>query len=228
MTEYLKPDMNDISYGEDKIRKAAKKPQVPFGVHRFIVLEASSGVAQNGKIAGCLQLKLRVAALQNVKDPESGIRPHMFENVTLPLDNPSVDGHCAPEWTSGIASQALHALYDEAELPRMPTRVDGQLIYNGEEIERDQEDEYREDCMSKLFEKCKELFGDPSDLRDRTFIGEVGLDKTGQFVNILNKWNDADERPADKDFYSWDVEEVAPAPKAAVKKAAPVVAKKKK
>ncbi len=84
MTEYLKPDMSDISYGEDQIRQAAKKPQVPFGLHRFIVLSAESGVAQNGKIAGCLQLKMRVAALKNPKDVESGIRPHMFENITLP------------------------------------------------------------------------------------------------------------------------------------------------
>jgi hypothetical protein len=196
-----KPDRSKISYSEKAVRKAAKRLELPHGTYRFVVVEAAPTIGESEKTAGNLQVTFKCAALKDPNDPTSFVRPFLRDSITVPVDNPDIDGHKAPTWAAGLARQTLEALYDEEEMKRAPHKVDGVWHFDGAEMDLSedpieagaQREEAAVEAMTAVFDKALDLFYDPSDLKDRVFYGKVGFDKTGQFTNILSKWSELPE-----------------------------------
>lgn len=181
MTDVSIPDASSLDFNDEDIARGAKRDQIPFGWHRFIVTSAERKIGATEKTMGNLTINMQVCALQDQDDPNSKVRPPMYQNLTIPIANPEVPGHTTKTWMTGMAMQFLASVFDE-EVFTFPRKIDGVLTYKGEEIDKEDEEECRKDAVKRMLNKCKELWADPTLLLDCVFYGEVI--QNGDYVNI--------------------------------------------
>jgi hypothetical protein len=181
-----------ISYSEDDVNKLAATNRLNAGWYKFKVQFPTSGVNEK---SGNYFIKFVCAPLADPKDSDSARGPTVSNQLTLPISNKEVEGHQAPN-TGGICHAALCALYPTH--PRMPKKGDDGSYYSsdGELLEDyDAVEEAKGQVARATLQKLVELYSsDGDELEDKTFFGLVGLDATGEFVNIKKM---SHELPAD-------------------------------
>jgi hypothetical protein len=185
-----KPDRSKLKYNEKAMRESAKRPSLPYEPGKdwypFVVVDAEEFVGDTEKTRGDIIIKCRCAALADIDDPTSKLRPEMQERIPVPVGNPDYPGHEPKGYMYGIAQSRLLAMYDSKELVRPPHREDGKLVFKGKEIHKDEADDCGAECMQACVDLAEKLFFDgPQDLKNRLFLGRVGPDSKGEgYTNI--------------------------------------------
>lgn len=168
----------DVNFTPEDIAKHSARPALTDGWYQWLCTDAQTTVAKSGH----LMIDTRNAPLAEVDDPSSKVQKFAVrDNIILPFDNPNVEGHKAPN-TAGLCHAKLLALFGEDVIPDYPRVVDGVLQYKGEEIEKAEEGEIRQEVTKLVFEKLQELWADPSTLVDQAFYGKKV--QNGDYSNI--------------------------------------------
>lgn len=146
----------DIDYNQGDIDKALTRPQLNSGWYRGRVVDLQRSVSKNNH----LMLKAKIAPIDG--EGETG-SPSVTNFVTLPLVNPNVEGHQAPN-TFGIVHSYLLATDTQGEFKRFPRSIgndefetaDGDVVSRGVALELKQE------ATKATFEGMKRLWADPA------------------------------------------------------------------
>lgn len=169
-----------VSFSKGDIVKASQRRVLREGWYPFTGKSVKKDSTKNGH----LTIKLNCAPLTDPEDIESATTPTCAYSMYLPFVNEEEEGHKAPN-TAGICGSALQAIYGEEEYPSPPRRVDGSLVFKGEEIDRTEEQDAKEEVNDLVFTKLAELWEDPEELTaDYIFFGKVEHDATGEWANI--------------------------------------------
>lgn len=175
MSEMQKP--TSVTFAPDAVKTLAAKDQTTPGLYRFIVTDAETKLAGTGSF----MIVTKQSPLEDPEDPNSIFKRVVIRNnIILPMANPDVADHEAPN-TIGICHSFLHALYPD-EINDYPRWKDNCLQYNGEEIEKAEEEQYREEVTAQTLAKLEELWKDPSPLIDECFYAEAF--QNGDFTNL--------------------------------------------
>lgn len=175
-TQVEKP--TDISFTSDDIAKHSTRPSLTDGWYQWICTQAETTVAKSGH----LMIDTRNAPLAEADDPSSKVAKFAVrDNIILPFDNPNMADHKAPN-TAGLCHAKLMAIFGEDEIPDYPRVVDGVLTYKGEEIQKVDEQAYREEVTALVFHKLQELWQDPTPLVDQAFFAKKI--QNGEFSNL--------------------------------------------
>jgi hypothetical protein len=107
------------NFSEKDLRRSSAQVEgktLKDGLYQWVVQGAKLQIADRGSLTGCYQINLRVQAV-NADGPVAGTTK--FGSITLPLNNPNVEGHTAPDWAKGMATVLVSALHpDETKVPR--------------------------------------------------------------------------------------------------------------
>lgn len=175
MSELQKP--TSIKFSPESVKKLSLKESGTPGWYRWIVTNAETQVAGTGSY----MIVTNLSPLEDVDDPNSVFKKlRVRNNIILPEENPEVDGHKAPN-TIGLCHGFLMALYPD-EIDDYPRFSDGALRFKGEEIEKAEEENYREEVTKQVTDKLEQLWLDPTPLVDEVFYAE--LFQNGDFSNI--------------------------------------------
>lgn len=175
MPELQKP--TSVKFSQDAVKQLAAKDQTQGGWYRWIVTEAETKLAGTGSY----MIVTKQSPLEDPDDPNSLFkRVTVRNNIILPMANPDVDGHEAPN-TVGICHSFLMAIYPD-EINDYPRWKDNALRYQGKEIEKVEEEQYREEVTAQVIAKLEELWSDPSPLVDEVFYAEAF--QNGDFTNL--------------------------------------------
>ena len=166
------------SFDPKDIAAAASKQSLSLGWFRFLTTDAKLQIAKSGHY----MIVTRNEPLTDPDDPDSAVsRLSVRNNLVMPFDNPDVEDQKAPN-TTGLMGQALRAYgYD---LPQYPRVIDGVLTYNGEEIEKAEEDACRQEAVQAIWDACLALMQDPEQLVDQAFYAKTV--QNGDFLNITS------------------------------------------
>lgn len=175
MSELQKP--TSVKFSPDAVKKLAAKEKATPGWYRWIITDAETKVAGTGS----LMIVAVCAPLTDPDDPNTIFKKiRVRNNIILPQENPDVDGHKAPN-TMGLCHSFLMSLYPD-DIQDYPRFSDGALRFNGEEIEKAEEEKYREEVTQQTATKLEALWEDPSPLVDEVFYAEAF--DNGDFTNI--------------------------------------------
>lgn len=170
MTDVAVP--TSLSFTEQDIMDSAKWDVLAQGFYCFKIVDTSTKVTVKGKNPGSLMMTWRLRALRDPNDLDSVAGPPMFHNLIVPKQNPDVPQHTKPK-TFGLVAQALRAIFPD-EIPSMPYRnEDGDLEYNGDLIEKDDEQACRNEVAQIVLQKLEEIWTDGSLCVDRIFYAEA-------------------------------------------------------
>jgi hypothetical protein len=214
--------MGQISYDKDLTLRAAAKRMLPKDIWaRFVITNVENKVSEG---TGHMMLVLKCAPLKDPDDIESKTGPSVRYNVVLPFKNPELESHEPPN-TASMMPQVLRAIYGtegDDGIPEFPVRgKDKKLTYRGEEIDDSEEQEKREEVITKTFDKLIALHDAPDQLLNETFYAKVGI--RGDFNTFATM---AYTLPANAECH--DFEEAAKAEKTKAKEtAAPAKGKSK-
>lgn len=131
---------------------------------------------------GTLAIQQILFPLKDPKDPKSKSTPTIRNGIWMPFPNPEVEGHKAPN-TVGLC-HSIFLAFEPDSLPSYPSKIDGVLTYQGEEIEPSEEEAAREEVTEATMQKCLELWENPSLVDNMIIFGEV-FDNNG-FANVRN------------------------------------------
>lgn len=175
MSELQKP--TSVSFTPDAVKKLAAKEKATQGWYRWLITDAETKVAGTGS----LMIVATCNPLVDPEDPNSIFKKiRVRNNIILPQENPDVADHKAPN-TIGLCHGFLMSLYPD-EIQDYPRFSDGALRFNGEEIEKAEEEQYREEVTKQVTDKLEALWLDPSPLVDEVFYAEAF--DNGDFTNI--------------------------------------------
>jgi len=166
-----------LPFSNDDVKRNAAVDRLAEGWYRFVIDRAQTSVAESGTF----QIVTNNAPLEDPEDGDSRVGPSIRNSLTIPLANPEVEGHKAPN-TLGICQSFFCAL--SKEHPRFPRKdkESGLLLFRGEEIEREEVAEKREEVVGLVHETLSNLWQDPEQLVDEAFFGEVI--HNGDYANI--------------------------------------------
>jgi hypothetical protein len=167
-----------LSYTEDDVANAATRPQLAEGWYRFVITNAKRTESREN---GHLMINQTLTPLSDPDDADSKASPNIFNNLCFPHKNKNRADHKPPN-TAGICHGFLMAIYDD--MPDYPRMVDGTLTYNGEAIDREDENACRQEVTKEVFERLNALWEDPDALLDEAVYGQVHIN--GQYVNVKN------------------------------------------
>lgn len=168
----------DINFTPEDIAKHSTRPALVDGWYQWLCTDAQTTVAKSGH----LMIDTRNAPLADLNDSTSKVQKFAVrDNIILPFDNPNFEGHKAPN-TAGLCHAKLLAIFGEDVIPDYPRVIEGVLTFKGEEIEKAEEGEARQEVTTLVFEKLQELWADPSSLIDQAFFGRKI--QNGDYSNI--------------------------------------------
>lgn len=197
------PSSKEVKYTDERVVKASKKRQLPFGLHALLCTEVKPEISKGKKTKGDMVVVCTYQSLRDINDKTSGVLPTIRDRLSIPIDNCRIPGHKFNDEHAGMHVNALHALFSEEELPAYPRWDKDQdaHVYRGKKIKADQEDTMREEAGKKAFKMFEKILDNPEMLKGRLILGRIGEskpDKTGtKWVNILSKFN-VDRWPLDK------------------------------
>jgi hypothetical protein len=175
-------EVKRVRFTEADIKRAAKRKDYIEGIYcRWKVASAEATTSRNGNY----QIRMPVQALRDPEDANSTVSRTVYNNLTLPQQNPHFPGHEEPD-TAGLCAQLLRAMFPE-EIPEMPYRIDGVLQFQGEAIEKSEEQTKREEVMKAVHDKLDDLWDNPEPLVGQCYYGGYERSKKDpQYLNIVN------------------------------------------
>jgi hypothetical protein len=147
-----------VGFNESQIAKLSATQKAAEGKHALMITVAERHNSENNDhIMAVLTWKI----LEDPENANSTTGLPIRTWLTFPLNNLSVDGHEAPEYSGNMACNLLSAIYPEEvfAFPRVE-RGTGQMIYRGEVIDRDTERSCRHEAVKSCVDKSIELWGE--------------------------------------------------------------------
>lgn len=194
-----------LNFTDQDIADAAARDQLNDGWYRVVTVSAERSISKpsaNAKNPGSFVIKRQVAALEDPNDASTTVKPYLYDNLTLPFVNEEVQGHTKPN-TQWLMYRALRAMFPD-EIPEAPRRnSEGQIEFNGSIIEKEDEAAATQEVMTSVFEKCKALWEDPTQLVGQAYYAEVFTN--GEYKNLRNP---SQELPADAELVPPDAMKV--------------------
>jgi hypothetical protein len=214
VTPESRPDVieynpTDINSEQWELRKKAY-PQIRKETYfKFLVNSVKVGVHEKAsKIweKGSLYLNLQVNPTDTMGDSQ---QPTQFVRVTLPIPNPNIQGHTAPN-TLWMGHQLLSALEPETyhPFPRWNAAQEGWETVDGDFVtDRDEVNSMRKAITGKVHKSLVEFYNNPSLLEGCIFFGYTKVDYKGdkEYVNV--KPVSQDEAEAEGVEYEGFIEE---------------------
>ena len=162
-----------ISYTDADVRRASADPMLSEGWYPLVIVGAKRTVSKKGN----LTILTRMRALTDPEDPSSAKGPTVFNRVTLPVTNPDIEGHVAPN-TNYFAGSFLLAVYsdpsDAEYIPGYPAQVDGEWMHGASEIDVSEIGECKSATNTALFQRYIDLWnGDMERLDGYRVYGEI-------------------------------------------------------
>ena len=159
-----------LPFTEEDIAQDAARDDLPNDKHyRLRITEARFKVTDKGTNPGSHMFSFPCRALANPDEPEGDlVGPSVWQNLIVPRLNPDVPGHKKPK-TAGLVAQFFRAIFPD-DIPDMPYKNEnGELEYNGEVIEKEDDDKCRQEVMAIVHDKIDELYEDRSIVVDKVF-----------------------------------------------------------
>lgn len=173
--------MPKVSYTKEAVREAATVRRAARGNHAFTVTNAQEHVSQNNQN---LMQRLTLRMLKDSDDPNSVVGPRVSNFVTLPLDNPDVEGHQAPPWSFRMAAEIFSACFPD-EVPAPPRRQGGELYYKGDAVPANKEAACRHESMIAAAEAAIEVYEDPSQwINGQVVFASLYYDEGSDFPSL--------------------------------------------
>ena len=170
MTETSKELPTTLSYTDDDISQDVKRKQYAAGWYALLCTGNTPKISQ----AGGVMFVQQWSPLKDASDPESKARQHIRDYMTLPFANPAVEGHKAPN-TLGLCHGRLLAVSFPGVL-EYPRTVDGVLVFDGEEISKEDSEAARKKVAASTRDLLLEVYNDPSKFVGCVAFGEVAVD----------------------------------------------------
>ena len=141
---------------------------------------------------------MKSQALVDPEDPSTVVGgTDLTEFITVPLNNPEVEGHCFADGNFSKIGTESFARFISAVMPEVVPpfpqkrevdrqgRLDGPAFYNNEPIAEDEYERCRNQSCDKACRFAVDLLGDPSVLVGRMYYCTVtgGVDKDGKYRN---------------------------------------------
>jgi hypothetical protein len=182
-----------ISYTEDDVSRDVQRKKYSKGWYQLLCTTNNPKVSQN---TGSLMFQQNWAPLKEQDDPESKSTQAITNYLTLPFANKDIADHKAPN-TLGICHALLRAVGGDLgnELPDYPRKIDGSLVFKGDEIAKEDEEEARREVARATRDKLIEIYDEPSVLEGYTAFGYVTIE--GDY-NKISKFKA--ELPDDEDL----------------------------
>lgn len=185
--------LDRISFTDDDIAKDARRAELNVGWFRFVILDSQLSISKEGSSRpGTYMVVNRCAPLKDPEAAESRSTPYIYHRLSLPFVNPDVQGHTKP--SAKVIQPFISTVFDE-EVPALPTRLDGKLMFKGQVISPKEEDECRREVFGLVYEYAKKLLADPSILQDRVFYAKV--ETSEQYGTQINAFSICSVLPRD-------------------------------
>lgn len=190
MNEVRVPD--EVDFNNSEIAAANKRRTfAPTGEKRRVRFVVSAADRQVAKEKGTMMIVLTCSPLKDPDNADSKGSPTIRHSLILPKANKDFDGHRAPN-TAGLCHSYYRAVMED-DMPDYPRfdRDANSYTYNGEEIERDENEVYRLEVTGAVTAQLAKDWGTPGNRIDDCFYAEV-VDNKG-FANLRNLTSDLPE-----------------------------------
>lgn len=200
-----------IPFNKARSQEFASQPTLARGKHALVITDVNT---HTPKKEGNDNLMFR-AAMRKIEDPSDGetiVGPTISAYITLPLDNPDVDGHEAPQWSGKMFASFAAAVNEEIpELPKYDrdskeTYFQGEVIAKGKDL-----DAARLLCINESGDYASDLWGEEGDGLDvligSIVYGEVTYEGDSDFPSLDDLHQDC---PEDWELTDEIVEVLAP------------------
>ncbi len=180
-TKHEIPD--EVDFNNDQIKAiGARRSLAPTGEKRrirFVVTGTAKTVFDTGSMA----ILLTCSPLKDPKVADSRTSLTVRHSLILPLPNPNVEGHEAPN-TGGMCHAYYYAVLGAEKMPDYPRKIDGELVYKGERIEKDAEEACKAEVNALVAAQLKaDWKNGGADRMDDAFYAEVFNNNKG-FTNL--------------------------------------------
>jgi len=166
-----------ISFTAEDNKRMAKRDKLREGWYMFIIRDHRKGTTLKGHLKSVFQC----APLKDPLDESTATTPKAGYTLIYPVLNPNKEGHEIPK-THGYANAFVEAIFTEG-LPGFPRRIEGKLIWKGEEIDVSEEENARQVAQAAISEKLTTIWNDEMDeMLNHVFYGQV--EHSGDWANI--------------------------------------------
>jgi len=154
-----------IPFNKARAKEFAASKSMAEGRHALLCVEAGPHSPKDESNAN-IMAKLVFKKLMDPTSADSAVdKPTVSLWLTLPLDNPEVQGHEAPQWSGRMWAQNMAAFFGD-EVPEYPrfdkdsktTTFQGEVLAKTEDIKAAQMQ-----CLVAAGEKATELWGEGGD-----------------------------------------------------------------
>ena len=173
-----------ISYTDSDINTAASRRVLRPGGYAFVVTSVDRAETKKGH----MMLKCTVAPLKDPSNGDSTASPTARHNLFVPIKNPTVEDHEAPN-TLGLCHSFLRAIEWDGESGTIPPypRFDGAAktwSLDGEDIDEKEAKTARHDAAAATIAAMVDIWNGPDTLKRYAFKAESFIN--GSFVNLRN------------------------------------------
>lgn len=146
-----------ISYTDKDVANAAKRDRWATGTYRGVLADITRQISKDN---GHLMFKAVYRILRDPNDAGSIFGPGAYYWQCLPFRNPNRDGHTPKKFFARSTNDWLAAHVDD--IPALPKKVDGQLVFKGDVIEGSDEEEAKKEAYDASYAKAAEMWEDES------------------------------------------------------------------
>jgi len=169
----------NITFDDSDVERASTRDMLSPGWYAFVIKDHKKDTTHENHH---LRSKFSLAPLKDPTDDNTESTPRAFHSIIYPFKNDSQEGHAPPN-TLGIAASFLRAILGEDDVPYFPRRIDGQLTYRGEPIDKKQEEACRKEATKIQMNALLAIAtGDDDALVGAVFFGLVV--HKGEYANI--------------------------------------------
>jgi hypothetical protein len=184
-TQYEVPA--EINFTDADVKRAGSRPQLRVGIWAKFTVRgpATKSISSGQKNPGSYVLSLNCAPTDAEGEPRS---PTIRHNLYLPIVNPQVEGHFAPD-TLGLCHQYLLAIGAKGitRYPRYDRNANGWVNQaTGEVITKEQAETIKTGLDRAVMTEMKRRWADPDAFANDQFFAKVILDKKQQKYRNLD------------------------------------------
>jgi hypothetical protein len=151
-----------ISYTDEDVARAAKRDKFTEGTYRGVLTDI---VRQVSKDNHHLMFKCVYRMLADPNDAGSVVGPAGYHYQCLPFRNPEFEDHVPAKFFARSTTDWLAAHVPD-EVPARPRRdgegKDAPIVFKGESIEKDQQEECEREAYDAAFSKASAMWEDES------------------------------------------------------------------
>jgi len=154
MPEITNP--TSVSMTPELVTKMATRDKYTEGKYCWLATNARRW----GSDKGHKMIRVTWQALENPDDVNSVFRLRSDEYVGLPLISDEIADHEPPSFWGETFNRWVTTVLGAEDVPAMPEFVDGKLLYEGEVIDQEDEQEKRNEAILAACEKAIEIWDD--------------------------------------------------------------------